>query len=111
MPEMSEETKDSVAQFQLYQQQLQSVMFQKETLKLQSLEIDRALEELNTTKQKSAYKITGMIMVNKPIEDLKKELQENKETVEVRLKNLEKIEEKINNKLKDLQDKLKDVMK
>ena len=111
MPEISEEAKNLVTQFQVYQQQLQSVLIQKENFKLQSLEIERALEELEKTKQKTAYKITGQIMINKPVSELKKELNENKEAVGVRLKGLEKTEEKINNKLKDLQEKLKEVMK
>lgn len=111
MEELTEEAKESITQFQAYQQQLQSILIQKETLKLQNLEIDKALEELNTTKQKTAYKITGSIMISKPIEELKKELNESKETMEIRIKSLEKMEEKINIKLKELQEKLKEVIK
>jgi prefoldin beta subunit len=111
MVELTDEAKNMVAQFQMFQQQLQSVLIQKESLKLQNTEIERALEELNATKQKSAYKITGNIMVNKPVEDLKKELQESKETIEVRIKSLEKTEERINNKLKELQTKLNEMVK
>lgn len=109
--EMTEETKNLLAQFQAYQQQLQSVLIQKETIKLQTIEIEKALEELNETKEKNAYKISGQIMVLKPVEELKKELNEAKEDLEVRIKALEKGEEKIKDKLKDLQNKLKDVLK
>ncbi len=111
MPEMTDETKNMVMQFQTYQQQLQSILIQKESMKLQDLEIQKALEELNATKQKTAYKITGSIMINKPVEEIKKELDENKELVGVRIKSLEKTEEKLNDKLKELQTKLKEVMK
>ncbi len=106
-----EETQKMVNEFQAYQQQLQSLLIQKENLKLSEMEIDKATEELNSTQQKTAYKITGSIMINKSVEELKKELQENKEAVGVRLKSLEKTEEKINNKLKELQEKLEKVMK
>ncbi len=111
MPEIPEETKNLIVQFQNYQQQLQSILIQKESLKMQNLEIDRAMEELNSTNQKNAYKIAGQIMISKTVEELKKELNETKENIDVRVKSLEKSEERINNKLKDLQTRLKEVIK
>lgn len=108
---MPEDTQELVNQFQNFQQQLQNILIQKESLKIQNLEIDRALEELNATNQKAAYKMTGQIMVNKPVEELKKELTETKENVDIRIKSLEKNEERITNKLKELQTKLKEVFK
>jgi len=111
MVEVSEETKNMIVQFQTYQQQLQSILIQKESLKLRMVETEKALEELGKTKQTTAYKITGQIMISKPVEDLKNELKEMKEAIEIRVKSLEKTEERINNKLKELQTKLKEVMK
>jgi prefoldin beta subunit len=111
MLEVPEDAKNLIAQFQNYQQQLQNILIQKESMKMQNLEIKRALEELNTTAQKTAYKITGQIMANKPVEELKNELGETKENIDVRIKSLEKNEERLNGKLKDLQEKLKEVIK
>lgn len=109
MPELTDQQKEMINQFQMYQQQLQSVLIQKESLRLQNIEIDNALEELNATKEEKAYKITGQIMISKTVDELKKELNENKELVGVRTKSLEKIEEKINSKLNELQEKLKEI--
>ena len=111
MPEIPEEARSLVEEFQSYQQQLQNVMMQKETLKLQSAEITKALEELDASNEKKAYKIAGNVMISKPIEDIKKDLDEMKETIEVRLKSFDKMEEKVNSKLKELQAKLKEVIK
>ncbi len=111
MPEISEETKNLVIQFQNYQQQLQSVLIQKESLKLQAMEIERALNELKENKEKKAYKIVGQVMILKPVEELKKELNETKENINIRIKSLEKTEERLSNKLKELQEKLKTVLK
>jgi prefoldin beta subunit len=94
-------------EFQFYQQQLQTVLIQKESLKLQTAEIDGALEELSKTEQKNAFKIVGNIMVSKSVEELKKELQEMKEEIDLRINSLEKTEERIMNKLKDLQASIK----
>lgn len=108
---ISEETKNLVEQFQVYQQQLQGILLQKESMKVQALETERALEELASTKEKTAYKISGQIMIAKPVEKLKKELKETKENIEIRIKGLEKTEERLGSKLKELQDKIKEVMK
>ena len=108
---VTEEIKESMAQFQYLQQQLQSVLIQKESLRLHAMEIEKALEELGKTSQKNAYKMTGAIMISKPVDELKKELDESKETMEIRIKSLEKIEEKTNSKLLELQEKLKSAIK
>jgi len=109
MPELTDQQKEMIAQFQTYQQQLQSILIQKESLRLQTMEIDKAVEELNATKQDRAYKITGSVMVSKPVADLKKELEENKEAISLRIKSLEKTEERINTRLKELQENLKGI--
>ena len=98
-------------QFQAYQQQLQSVLIQKENLKLQILEMDKAVEELEASKEKEAYKIAGPIMIKKNSEDLKKELKEKKENFDLRIKSLEKAEERMVGKLKEMEPKLKSILK
>jgi len=100
-----------VGQFQTYQQQLQAVLIQKETMQLQLMEITKALEELDSTKNEKAYKITGQIMVSKPVEELKKELGDTKEAIEVRVSSLEKTEEKITTKLKEMETELRKLVK
>lgn len=102
---------DLVGEFQNYQQDLQNVVIQKESLKLQSMEVAKAMDELQKTTQKTAYKITGNVMVSKPVEEIKKDLEEIKESIDLKIKSLERNEERINNKLKELQTKLKEVMK
>jgi prefoldin beta subunit len=107
--DLTDQQKDMVIQFQTFQQQLQSIMIQKESIKLQTMEMDKALEELKSTNQEKAYKITGNIMIAKSVADLKKELEESKEMMDVKIKSLDKTEERINTKLKELQDKLRDI--
>jgi prefoldin beta subunit len=104
---MAKEEISAEEQFQFYQQQLQSVLIQKESLKLQATEIERALEELEKTDKKNAYKIVGRVMVSKPVEELKKELKEVKDDAGLRIKSLEKTEERITTKLKELQASIK----
>ncbi len=111
MPELTDQQREMIIQLQTYQQQLQNVLIQKENLKLQNLETEKALEELNAAKDDKAYKVTGQIMVSKPVEELKKDLNETKEMIGVRIKSLEKTEERINSKLNELQENLKDIIR
>lgn len=111
MPEIPEEARKLFEEFQNYQQQLQNLLVQKETLKLQNVEIDKAVEELSSSKEKKAFKITGNVMISKSVEDLKNDLTETKEAIEIKLKSFEKIEEKFSTKLKELQTKLQSVIK
>jgi prefoldin beta subunit len=111
MPEMSDEAKKMIMEFQAYQQQLQSLVMQKESLKLQDLEIDKALEELENSKQKTAYKITGAVMVSKPVEDIASDLKETKEAISIRMKSFEKTEQRITDRLKEMQEKIRGMVK
>ncbi len=106
-----EQTREMVGQFQQYQQQLQAILIQKETMQLQLMETTKALEELDSTKNEKAYKITGQIMVSKPVEELKKELSETKETIEIRMNSLEKTEERVTGKLKEMETELRKLVK
>lgn len=100
-----------LGQFQNYRQQLQAIMMQKENLKLQSLEAEKALEELEESEEKQAYKITGPIMIRKKSSDLKEELKERKENFNLRVKTLEKTEERITKKLKKMEPQIRKMMK
>lgn len=111
MPEMTDETKQMILEFQAYQQQFQAVAMQKESLRMQDLEIDKALEELQNSKQNTAFKITGSVMISKPVDDIVSDLKETKEAISIRVKSFEKTEVKLTERLKDLQEKLKEAVK
>ncbi len=105
------ETMKMLEQFQAYQSQLQSVMMQKSTLQLQLIEIDKAIEELDSTKNENAYKITGQIMVSKPVSEIKTDLSETKEALELRANSLEKSGERLTAKLKEMETELSKLVK
>jgi len=107
---VTEDDRNFLEQFQTLQQQLQAILIQKENLKLQILEIDKALEELEASTEKQAYKIVGPIMIQKSLKELKTELKERKDNYDLRTKTLEKAEERITKKLKEMEPKLKKMM-
>jgi prefoldin beta subunit len=102
------ETQQTLMQLQTFQQQLEMVLLQKNSLTVQKTEIEKALEELEKTEEgKDVFKIVGPILVKTTKENLISELKEKLESIELRLKSLEKQEEKLREKIKEKQEKLK----
>lgn len=104
---MNKETEKKIQQLQLIEQNLNNIVMQKQSFQMQLMENENALSELEKTK-KDAYKIVGTIMINSNKEDLKKELNEQKEILDLRIKNIEKQENNFKEKAEDIQ---KEVMK
>jgi len=98
------ETKESLSRLQMMEQNLQNLGMQKQQFSTQLFEIDSALKELDKTE--TAYKIVGNIMVSAKKDSLTKELGQRKEIVELRIKNLEKQENKIRDQAKSLQEEV-----
>jgi prefoldin beta subunit len=96
MTDMSKETEQKIAQLQLMEQNLQNFLMQRQQFQAQLIEVESALKEIENSKD--AYKIIGNIMVNTKKEDLKKDLEEKKGILELRIKSLEKQEKEIKEK-------------
>jgi prefoldin beta subunit len=100
---------EDIQQLQLMEQSLQQFMMQKQAFQAQLMEIESALKEL--TKTTKSYKILGNIMVAADKAELKKELEAKKEMLTIRIKNLEKQEEKIKENATKLQSEVLKSMK
>ena len=83
---------------QQLEQTRQHLLIQKQTATRKRIELESAIEELDTDK---AWKVIGNIMVQKKPEELKKELQEQLATTNERLTQLKKQDERIQEKLKE----------
>jgi len=97
---------EKIQQLQLIEQNSQQILKQKQQFQAEQLEIDSALHNLKESHE--SYKIIGNIMVKLSREALEKELNSKKDIVELKLKTLEKQEEKLREKAKSLR---KDVLK
>ncbi len=96
--------KENLHKLQLMEQSLQQFLLQKQTFQAQLMEIESALNELSKTDK--AYKIVGNIMVSSNKDELKKDLESKKEIISLRIKNLEKQEEKIKENASKLQEEI-----
>jgi len=93
-------------QAQIYQQQMQNVVTQKAALTMEKNELKKATEELEKNKGESVYKIAGPILVKAGTADVKKDLKERLEFIDLKVKSIEKQEGMIKEKLEDLRTKL-----
>lgn len=98
---VDKETEEKIQQLQIIEQNLQNFLLQKQQYQAQLTEIDSALSELKG--EKTAYRIIGNIMVESKRENIEKDLKEKKKAFELRIKTLEKHEERIKEKAKILQ--------
>jgi len=95
------ESEEKIMQLQLLEQNIQNFLMQKQQFQVQLTEVDSALENLKDAKK--AYKIIANIMVDTDKVSLEAELKQKKEVLELRIKNLEKQEEKIREKSQKIQ--------
>lgn len=104
MGELSVEMQEKVQKLSMIEQQLTSFLSQKQTFQAQLMEIDSALEALDKTD--GAYRIIGNVMVAADKPTLKVDLTNKRETTELRLKSIEKQEEKLRQKASEIQDEV-----
>jgi|SRR3989344_374353 len=102
---MNKETEQKIEQIQLIEQNLQNILGQKQNFQSQLLEVENALEEIKKSKDK-VYRIVGSIMVLSEKQDVEKYLNSKKEIVELRIKNLEKQEDKLKEKVNEFQQEI-----
>jgi len=98
-----EKLKDKLEQLKVLQSNLEMVVFQKHTLQSQLNEIENALKEIDKMDKEEVYKLVGNLLIKKSKEEVKKELLDRKEVIEIRLESLNKQEEKIREKITKLQ--------
>ncbi|KHO47743.1 MAG: prefoldin beta subunit [archaeon GW2011_AR5] len=103
------ELENLIGHLQMQNQQLQAVLMQKQALSMQSREIEKALEHLETASD-DVYRTVGPILVKVPGGEVKKQLEDDKEEVDLKLKTIESQEKKLRDKLKESQEKIQGMM-
>ncbi|TLZ61313.1 MAG: prefoldin subunit beta [Methanobacteriota archaeon] len=105
---MSPQLQNQIQQYQQLQQQLQVLGSQRIQLEAKLREIDNTLEELGKLPDDSTvYKSIGVLLVRADDRDaLKKELDDHKETLTIRVKSIQKQEKALGERYEDLQKKI-----
>ncbi len=108
--ELSKDMQEKLLQLQLMQQRLNLFANQKQTSQLQMAEVENALAELEHAKS-PVYKIVGEILVERDAKELKKDLLDKKSDLDIRVKSIDKQENKTREKALELQKELTEALK
>ena len=101
MTENTNDVQEKITKLSTMEHSLQQFLAQKQQFQAQLMELTSALDELGKTDK--AYKIIGNVMVDSNKNDLVKDLKEKKEMLDLRIKTLEKQEEKMRTRTSELQ--------
>ena len=111
-PQIPPLVQEHLARLQQTQQNLQSIMMQKQQLESEKLETEKALEELKkASDDESVFKHAGTIMIKSNKKDLIDELEEQVELAKTKSSLLVKQEERLKTTLKEQETKIQEIMK
>ncbi len=107
MPKLDEQTKQKIQEIQILEQNMQSLLMQKQAFQLELNETENALSEISSSKE-DVFKLIGKIMIKTNKKKLEKELTKKKELLTLRLNSIEKQEKEFSEHLEELR---KEIMK
>ncbi len=111
MQNISPKIQNQLAMLQQVQQQLQTVLSQKNQYEMAVREAKRAQEEIKDAADDAPmYMSVGTVMVQKKKDAVNTKLTEKVETLELRIKSLEKQEKMLQGKFEQLQAQIKSAL-
>lgn len=111
MSELPPQVQNLVAQLQQLQQQLQAIISQRAQVEALLRDTEQALEELQKIDDDSTvYKAVGNVLVKEKKGNVVKELTEKKETYEIRIKTLQRQEERLRERFAETHKKLQGML-
>tara|TARA_Y100000996_G_scaffold270984_1_gene213316 strand:+ start:336 stop:716 length:381 start_codon:yes stop_codon:yes gene_type:complete len=103
---------EQIAKMQQSQQNLQSILMQKQQVEMENAESDRALEELKkAADDDQVFKYAGTILIKSDKKSLIDELEEKKELSKTKSTVLAKQEERLKTSLQEQEQKIQEMLK
>ena len=103
---------EQIAKMQQSQQNLQSILMQKQQVEMENAESDRALEELKKASDNDqVFKYAGSILIKSDKKSLIDELEEKKELSKTKTTVLSKQEERVKASLQEQEKKIQEMLK
>jgi len=87
-------------EMQILEQNVQSLMFQKQAFQMELSETQAAMKEMANSEE--VYKIVGQLMVKSDAKKIKEELESKEKLLDLRIKSLDKQESEFLEKLEEL---------
>jgi len=111
-PQMPPWLQEQIMKLQQSQQNLQSIMTQKQHLEMENAETTKALEELKKVADNdTVFKHAGTVLIKSTKKELIGELEERQVMAKTRVTVLEKQETRVKESLKEQESKITEMMK
>jgi prefoldin beta subunit len=104
--EMSPQQRHALTQMNVYQQQMQILISQRQQMEIQMKEIETAVDELKKETAEEVFKAIGPALIKKKKEAVVKDLADAKDKIETRIAAIKSQEKRMSEKMKELSSKL-----
>ena len=98
---MSDEKNKNIQEVQFLEQNLQNLLFQKQAFQMELTETQSALKEIENS-QDDSYKLIGQLMIKISKSKIKEELSDKERILNLKIKNFEKQEKYLSEKLEQI---------
>ena len=95
------EDNKKIQEMQILEQSLQNILLQKQAFQMELSETETALKEIESSDDE-VYKIIGQLMIKTKKETINSDLNEKKKILSIRLKNLDKQENSLNEQIEKI---------
>ena len=107
---MEKNQAEKLQELQILEQNLQSIILQKQAFEMEMADVNNALEELKKQKD-DVYKIVGSLMIKSKKDEVEAELKHKREMLDLRLKNMDKQENSFKEKSFKIREELMSQLK
>jgi prefoldin beta subunit len=108
--DLKKETQNKIQELQTIEQNLNSLLMQKQTFQIELSETENALSEIAKSDD-DVYKLVGQIMVKSDKADIEKELKKKQELLTLRMSSIEKQEKTFAKQAEELRSEVMKEMK
>ena len=108
--DIDKETQQKIKQLQIFEQNFQTILMQKQAFQLELTETENALSEIAKSKG-DIYKMIGQIMIKTDKNKVESELKRKQELLSLRIKTFEKQESELTKQLEGLRTEIMKKMK
>lgn len=102
---MNQDFSKKIQEIQILEQNLQTILMQKQNMTLEINEVLNAMQEIKSSPNE-VYQMLSGIMIKSSVEKVRKELEEKKKIFELRISSIEKQEKIIEDKIQKLRDEM-----
>ncbi len=105
---MDEKLSSKLSELQILEQNLQNFLMQKQAFQVELNETNTALDEISNAKE--VYKILSGVMILSNKDNVKKDLEEKKKIMDLRVSSIEKQEKLLESKSEKLREELNELV-